>query len=171
MSLGGRNTRSSGIDRKTIVGSTREIFGKTTVLISETLARLHHSMPADIKRLMAYAPAMNSEFIVSYFGTLSRETSIDVRTFIFSRAFHRHSGLSREVTGRDGIPSCLFLGEQEPVPSGFWRIPSRPVYISHGNAASRRSRDPYMIKYKSRPVAISTMVIPSCLLPYCREKL
>lgn len=27
---------------------------------------------------MAYAPAMNSEFIVSYFGTLSRETSIDV---------------------------------------------------------------------------------------------
>lgn len=36
------------------------------------------SAPADIKRLMAYAPAMNSEFIVSYFGTLSRETSIDV---------------------------------------------------------------------------------------------
>lgn len=36
------------------------------------------STPADIKRLMAYAPAMNSEFIVSYFGTLSRETSIDV---------------------------------------------------------------------------------------------
>lgn len=38
----------------------------------------HYSTPADIKRLMAYAPAMNSEFIVSYFGTLSRETSIDV---------------------------------------------------------------------------------------------
>lgn len=37
-----------------------------------------NSTPADIKRLMAYAPAMNSEFIVSYFGTLSRETSIDV---------------------------------------------------------------------------------------------
>ncbi|CAB1109928.1 unnamed protein product [Ectocarpus sp. CCAP 1310/34] len=38
----------------------------------------HYSTPADIKRLMSYAPAMNSEFIVSYFGTLSRETSIDV---------------------------------------------------------------------------------------------
>lgn len=37
-----------------------------------------HSAPADIKRLMAYAPAMNSEFIVSYFGTLSREISIEV---------------------------------------------------------------------------------------------
>lgn len=29
---------------------------------------------------MAYAPVMNSEFIVSYFGTLSREISIDVST-------------------------------------------------------------------------------------------
>lgn len=38
----------------------------------------NRSTPADIKRLMAYAPAMNSEFIVTYFGTLSRETSIDV---------------------------------------------------------------------------------------------
>ncbi|CAM9388478.1 unnamed protein product [Ascophyllum nodosum] len=38
----------------------------------------HYSMPADIKRLMAYAPAMNSEFIVSYFGSLSREISIEV---------------------------------------------------------------------------------------------
>lgn len=42
------------------------------------LAYFPVSLPADIKRLMAYAPAMNSEFIVSYFGTLSRETSIDV---------------------------------------------------------------------------------------------
>ncbi|CAM9417931.1 unnamed protein product, partial [Phaeothamnion confervicola] len=38
----------------------------------------HYTDPADIKRLMAYAPAMNSEFIVSYFGRLSRETSIEV---------------------------------------------------------------------------------------------
>lgn len=45
-------------------------------------ASFHRSLPADIKRLMAYAPAMNVEFIVSYFGTLSRETSIDV-SFVF----------------------------------------------------------------------------------------
>jgi hypothetical protein len=34
--------------------------------------------PADIKRLMAFAPAMNVEFIVGFFGNLSRETSIEV---------------------------------------------------------------------------------------------
>ncbi|CAN0359643.1 unnamed protein product, partial [Discosporangium mesarthrocarpum] len=38
----------------------------------------HYSQEGDIKRLMAYAPAMNVEFIVSYFGNLSRETSAAV---------------------------------------------------------------------------------------------
>ncbi len=33
---------------------------------------------ADIKRLMAFAPSMNPEFIVAYFGNLSRDVSIDV---------------------------------------------------------------------------------------------
>ncbi|CAM9577248.1 unnamed protein product [Chrysoparadoxa australica] len=38
----------------------------------------HYQDPTAIKRLMAFAPAMNPEFLVSYFGNLSRETSIEV---------------------------------------------------------------------------------------------
>mmetsp|Transcript_16634 Transcript_16634/g.24631 ORF Transcript_16634/g.24631 Transcript_16634/m.24631 type:complete len:1761 (+) Transcript_16634:142-5424(+) len=38
----------------------------------------HYQTPGDIKRLMTFAPTMNSDFIVNFFGNLSRETSIEV---------------------------------------------------------------------------------------------
>jgi len=62
----------------------------------------HISAPADIKRLMAYAPAMNSEFIVSYFGTLSRETSIDVMKEMLGKNMRQNLQMVVQVRTSEG---------------------------------------------------------------------
>ena len=63
------------------------------------------SAPADIKRLMAYAPAMNSEFIVSYFGTLSRETSIDVMKEMLGKNMRQNLQMVVQVRRLEVWPS------------------------------------------------------------------
>lgn len=48
---------------------------------------------------MAYAPAMNAEFIVSYFGTLSRETSIDVMKEMLGKNMRQNLQMVVQVRG------------------------------------------------------------------------
>lgn len=53
---------------------------------------------------MSYAPAMNSEFIVSYFGTLSRETSIDVMKEMLGKNMRQNLQMVVQVRF---VPYCL----------------------------------------------------------------
>lgn len=59
---------------------------------------------------MAYAPTMNSEFIVSYFGTLSRETSIDVMKEMLGKNMRQNLQMVVQVrkgTFDGSSPCCL----------------------------------------------------------------
>ena len=64
----------------------------------------HYTDAADVKRIMLSAPAMNPEFVVNYFGSMSREGSLEVLKDMLARNMRQNLNLVVQVATKYSDP-------------------------------------------------------------------